>query len=143
MTVALVEAIHQRWAASPGLAGLLPAARLSTGASPNPALPRAVLSRQGEQPLAACNDGSAVTLVGVRIEVFHPNFDAAAAIVDQLTTAFDRADFPLADGSPPGARLICMRRINHAEGQEADGTWRMAVDFACTVYRPGGDPQAP
>jgi hypothetical protein len=143
MTVALLGAIHQQWAASPGLAGLLPAARLSTGASPNPSLPRAVLTRQSEQPLAACNDGSAVASVGVQVEVFHLSYDAAATIVDQVTKVFDRADFPLDDGPPEGARVICMRRTNHSEGQEADGTWRMTVDFACAVYRPAGDPQAP
>ena len=140
MIGALMQAIHQRWQATAGLSGLLPATRVTTGASPNPSLPRAVLTRQSDQPVAACNDGSAVTLVGVRIQVFHANYDAAAAIIDQVTAAFDRADFPLDDGPPGGARVICMRRSNYSEGQEADGNWRMAVDFACAVYRPSGEP---
>jgi hypothetical protein len=132
MSAALMQAIQQRWGESAGLSALVPAERVSTGASPSPALPRAVLSKQSHQPLAACNDGSAVSTVGVRIEVFHANYDAAAAVVRQLAAVLDRADFPL----PDGGRVINMRKMNDTEEQHSDGTWQMAVDFACTLYCP-------
>jgi hypothetical protein len=132
MTAGVMQAIQQRWGASAGLCVLLPAARVSTGASPDPALPRAVLSKQSDQPLAACNDGSAVTTVGVRIEVFHANYDAAAAVVCQVAALLDRTDFPL----PDGGQVINMRRMNETEEQLGDGTWQMTIDFACTVYCP-------
>ncbi len=132
----LMGAIHQRWGASPGLCQLLPVARVSTGASPAPSLPRAVLTRLSDRPLAALNDGSAVTSVGVRLLVFHASYDAATAIVRQADALLDRADFAL----PDGGRVIDMRRIDESEEQQPDGVWRMTVDFACAVYGPAETP---
>ncbi|MGD0897986.1 MAG: DUF3168 domain-containing protein [Thermoguttaceae bacterium] len=134
MTAGVMQAIHQRWAASAPLCALLPAAKVSTGASPNPSLPRAVLTKESDRPAAVCNDGSAVTEVGVRIEVFHPDYDVAAAVIRQAAAQFDRTDFPL----PRSGRVINMRRTGASEQQQADGTWRMAVDFLCMVYCPAG-----
>jgi hypothetical protein len=130
MTAGVTQAIHRRWAESAPLCALLPVARVSTGASPSPSLPRAVLTKESDQPVAACNDGSAVTAVGVRIEVFHADYDAAAAIVRQAAAVLDRTDFPL----PEGGRVVGIRRINDSEQQQEDGTWRMAVELLCTVH---------
>jgi hypothetical protein len=132
MTAGVMQAIHQRWAGAAQLSALLPAARVSTGASPNPSLPRAVLTKQSDRPVAVCNDGSAVTEIGVRIEVFHPDYDAAAAVIQQAAVQFDRTDFAL----PQSGRVINMRRTDDSEQQQEDGTWRMAIDFLCVVWCP-------
>ena len=131
MAMSLIQAIHQRWAATGPLSAALSASRVSTGLSAVHGVPLAVITKQSDQPLAACNDGSAVDSIGVRIEVFHGNYDAAAAIVAQVKAAMDRADFAL-DG---GNMVIDMRRTNDSEQQQDDGVWRMVVDFACMVYR--------
>jgi hypothetical protein len=130
MAVDLLAAIHERWAATPSLCALLPAARVVTGMSADPAAPRAVIGKQSDRPLVVANDGSAVDAVGLRIEVFHAHHDAAAAIVAEIKAAFDRADFAV-----DGGRVIAMRRENDAEHQEDDGLWRMMIEFICHVYQ--------
>ena len=72
------------------------------GGQPEPRAARAVLTRQSEQPLAACNDGSAVTLVGVQVEIFHVDYDAAAAVVTRSRKS-STAGFS-AGRRPPGGR---------------------------------------
>ena len=129
MAMSLIQGIHRRWASSGPLCALLPASRVSTGLSADPAVPRAVIRKESDRPLAACNDGSTVASVGVRIEVFHGDYDAAAAIVDQINAAMDRVDFALDDGD----KVIDMRRTNGSEQQQDDGLWRMVVDFTCAV----------
>jgi hypothetical protein len=130
MAVNLLAAIHQRWSLTPSLCAVLPAARASTGASADPAVPRAVISKQNDRPLLAANDGSAVDAVGVRIAVFHASHDAAAAIVAEIKAVFDRADFAV-----EGGRVINMRREDNSEQQDDDGLWQMAIHFICHVYQ--------
>ena len=98
----------------------------------NPSLPRAVLTKESDRSAAVCNDGSAVTEVGVRIEVFHPDYDAAAAVIQEAASLFDRTDFAL----PQGGRVINMRRTDDSEQQQEDGTWRMAINFLSAVWCP-------
>ena len=126
----LAEVIHQRWAAAAALEDLLPASRVYTGMSVDPATPYAVIAKLSDRPAGYHNDGSAVTTVGVRIQVFHDNYDSAAAVVDQVIAAFDRTDFALAGAD----KVINMQRGNDFHQQEDDGTWRMVIDFDCTVY---------
>ena len=126
----LAQVIHQRWAAAAALAELLPAASVYTGTSVDPTTPYAVIGKQSDRPEANFNDGSAVNTVVVRIEVFHDNRDAGAAIVHQVKAAFDRTDFALAGGD----KVINMQRSNDSERQEKDGVWKFTADFNCTVY---------
>ena len=130
----LAQVIHQRWAAAEGLNGLLPAARVYTGMSVESSLPFAVISKQSDRPLSRYNDGSAIDAVGVRIQVFHQDYDSAAAIVEQLKVVFDRSRFALAGCD----KVIDMRRSDDSEHQEEDGAWRMVIDFDCTVYLAAG-----
>ncbi|MGA2619841.1 MAG: hypothetical protein ABSF26_19685 [Thermoguttaceae bacterium] len=130
MALSLMQAIHCRWSAVEPLCALLPGGRLATGLSPDPGLPRAVVSLQSDRPLAACNDGSTVRLIGLRFQVFHGNYDAAAAIVEQIDAAFDRTDFDLDDGQ----RVIEMRRTGGGQRQQDDGVWQMNIDFVCMVH---------
>ena len=125
----LLEVIHQRWAAATALDSLLPAARVYTGMSADPSRPFAVIFKQSHRPLAQCNDGTAFAAIGLRIQVFHDNHDAAAAIVDQLKAAFDRTQFSLSGNDT----VILVQHSNDWEKQNEDGVWQMTVDFLCTV----------
>ncbi len=126
----LIEVIHDRWAAASSLDDLLPASAVTTGLCVDPTMPYATIAKRGDRPVARLNDGSAVDAVAVRIEVFHDDRDAAAEIVAQIKTAFDRTEFAL-DGTD---RVVNMQRVGDRERQHGDGTWQMTVDFACTVY---------
>lgn len=130
MALTLIQAIHRRWADAAALCALLPASRVSTGMSADPAVPRAVIHKESDRPLVACNDGSEVALVDIRIRVFHEEYTAAAAIVNQVKAAMDRADFTLGDGDA----VIDMRRSDDSEQQQEDGVWQMTIDFTCAVH---------
>lgn len=136
----LAQVIHQRWAAAEALNDLLPTSRVFTGLSPDPTTPYAVITKADDSPggaggpAAYCNDGSAVDRVRVRIEVFHDDRAAAAAIMHQIKVAFDRSDFALAGSD----RVVNMQRSHDSERQEKDGLWRLVIDFDCTVYLASG-----
>ncbi len=125
-----IETIHQRWAADDTLDGLLPAARLITGTSADAVVPYATVTKKSARPVARHNDGSTVEHVGLRIEVFHEDHDAAATITDRIKAVFDRAAFDLTGGD----KVIDMQRSNDYERQDDDGTWCMVIDYTCTVY---------
>ncbi len=126
----LVQAIHQRWAASAGLDALLPASRVYTGISVEGTTPYAVITKQSDRPWVYLGDGSTIDRVGVRVEVFHDDYDAAAAIMHQVKAAFDRADLTLTGGD----RVINVQRLDDSERQDNDGLWRLTIDFLCTVF---------
>ena len=126
----LAQVIHQRWAAAEALSNLLPASRVYTGMADDPTTPFAVITKQSDRPAAYLNDGSSLNTVGVRIQVFHHNYDSAADVMHQVKTAFDRTDFELSGSD----KVINMRRSNDFETQEKDGVWRLVIDFNCTVY---------
>jgi hypothetical protein len=126
----LLQVIHQRWAATAALNGLLPAARVFTGISADPALPYAVISKESQRPGEYHNDGSATAAVGLRIQVFHGQHDAGAAVMEQVQAAFDNSDFPLSGSD----KVLDMRCLNDAERQNDDGVWQFTCDFQCMVY---------
>jgi hypothetical protein len=132
MAMNLAQLLQQRWAAAEPLCALLPAERVYAGMSMDPALPYAVIRKTGDRPIAACNNGSAVNAVLVQIEVFHGNYEAALAVVEQVKAALDRSAFDLADGG----RVIRVERTNDFEQHNDDGVWQMVIDFRCTVYLP-------
>jgi hypothetical protein len=130
----LAQVIHQRWAATEPLDDLLPASRVYTGMSVDPTRPYAVVTRQSDRPVALFNDGSTVDRVGVRVEVFHDNYDSGAAVVHQIKTAFHLVQFALSGSD----KVISMQRSNDFERQNEDGVWQFVVDFNCTVYLASG-----
>lgn len=130
----LAQVIHQRWAAAAALNDLLPASRVYTGLSVDPATPYAVISKEGQSPGSLCHDGSGVDQVKLRIQVYHENYGEAAAIVEQLKAAFDRTRFDLSGAD----RVLFMQRTDDFENQNEDGLWRMVVDFRLTVYLASG-----
>jgi hypothetical protein len=126
----LAQVIHQRWAAAAALNDLLPAARVYTGLSVDPAMPYAVISRPEQSPVSLHHDGSGIDAVTLRIAVYHDRYDEAAAIVHAIKAAFDRTSFELAGAD----RVLFMRRTADSEHQGDDGLWRFVLDFRCTVY---------
>jgi hypothetical protein len=130
----LAQVIHQRWAAAAALDELLPAARVYTGLSVDPTPPYAVISRPDQSPVSLLHDGSGVDAVMLRIQVYHDQYDAAAAIVEQVKAAFDRTSFELAGGD----RVLSMRRTGDSEHQGEDGLWCLLVDFRSAVYLASG-----
>jgi hypothetical protein len=130
----LAQVIHQRWAANSALNNLLPATRVYTGLSFDPLRPFAVISKEKDRPESYHSDGSAVDVVGLRIQVFHDHYDAGAGIVQQIKTAFDRTNFNLAGND----KVLNMQRSNESERQNNDGVWQFIIDFDCTVYLAAG-----
>jgi hypothetical protein len=130
----LAQVIHQRWAANTTLNGLLPATRVYTGLSFDPARPFAVVSKESDKPESHHSDGSAIDTVGLRIQVFHDHYDAGAAILNQIKMAFDRTAFDLAGSD----KVLNIERGNDSEQQNNDGAWQFILDFKCTVYLASG-----
>lgn len=130
----LGQVIHQRWAAAEALSNVLPASRVYTGMSIDPTTPYGTITRQSDRPTAYLNDGSTIDQVGLRVQVFHHNHDAGAAVVHQIKAAFHQAEFALAGSD----KVINMQRTNDFEHQNDDGVWQFVVDFKCTVYLASG-----
>jgi hypothetical protein len=130
----LAQVIHQRWAANSALNNLLPAARVYTGLSFDPSEPFAVISKEKDRPETYHSDGSAIDVVGLRIQVFHDHYDAGAAILHQIKTAFDRTNFDLAGSD----KVLNIKRANDSERQTDDGVWQFIIDFDCTVFLASG-----
>jgi len=130
----LAQVIHQRWAADSALDNLLPATRVYTGLSFDPARPFAVISKESDKPETYQSDGAAIDAVGLRIQVFHDHYDAGAEIVHQIKAAFDRTAFDLAGSD----KVLNIERGNDSERQTNDGVWQFTIDFNCTVYLASG-----
>jgi hypothetical protein len=130
----LTQAVHQRWAATAPLVALLPAERVFTGSSVDPAPPFAVIARESGQPLARFGDGSGIDAARLRIQVFDDCYDRATAIIQQVKLAFDRASFALASGD----KVLEIRRHADGEEQQPDARWQMTVEFECIVYLAAG-----
>jgi len=130
----LMQVIHQRWAEATALNALLPASRFSTGASLNAVLPLAVVTKESDKPDSYAADGSAIDLVTLRICVLHAEHDAAAEIMHQIKKTFDRTTFNLANNDV----VQLMQRVNDFEQHRDDGSWKMVIDFQCTVFLAAG-----
>ena len=130
----LAQVIHQRWAADSTLNGLLPATRVYTGLSFDPTRPFAVISKESDKPETYHSDGSTIDAVGLRIQVYHDNYDAGAEIAHQIKKVFDRTAFDLSGSD----KVLNIQRGNNSENQTDDGVWQFIMDFICTVYLASG-----
>ena len=126
----LTEIIHQRWAAASALNDLLPVSRVTTGIGADATLPYAVIAKRSDRPMTRHHDGSSIDVVRVRISVFDDNHDSAAAVTEQIKTAFDRTTFDLSGSD----RVLDMQRSNDYQRQDDDAVWEFVIDFDCTVY---------
>ena len=129
-----MQVIHQRWAAAASLDALLPASRVFTGRNPDPTVPYGVVSKLSAAPECQYNDGSAVVSVTLRFDVVDSQYDAAAAVVQQIKIAFNRSDFSLAGED----KVIDMEWIKDSERQTDDGVWECGCEFRCSVYLASG-----
>ena len=130
----LEQAIHARWASSPGLEALLPAGRLRTGAFHGEGRPYATLERKGIRTVFRTNAGDALDEVSLAFCVWHDSLDDAAAVVGQIKAAFDRSGFDL-DG---GDRVVEMHRTAEAAKQHENSVWQLTVEFSASVYLSSG-----
>ena len=130
----LEQVIHQRWAASEGLSSLLPAESVKTGRSLADATPYATITRLGSRTAFRTNAGDALDEVTLRINVWHDDYDAGRAVLEQLKATFDCSDFALSGGD----RVIQMRRTEDSASQHDDGTWQLTVEFLVQVHLPSG-----
>jgi hypothetical protein len=127
--VTLEQAIHERWAASQALAALLPADRVTTGRSSRGAVPYVTLLRERSRTALRTNAGDTLEEVTLRMNVWHEDYDAARAIVDQIRVAFDCSHFELAGGS----RVLRMRRTGDWALQHGDGLWQLTIRFLVQI----------
>ena len=130
----LEQVTHQRWAASETLNGLLPAEKLKTGRSFGDSLPYATVTRLKNRTRFRTNAGDALDEVTLRINVWHDNYDAGRAIVEQVKATFDRSNFALSGGD----RVVQMLRTDDSASQHDDGTWQFTIEFLVQVYLPSG-----
>ena len=130
----LERVIHQRWVASETLNSLLPAESLKTGRSFGHCLPYATVTRLKSRTGFRTNAGDALDDVTLRINVWHGDYDAGRAVVEQAKATFDRSGFPLANGD----RVVRMLRTNDSASQHDDGTWQFTIEFRVRVHLPSG-----
>jgi len=122
--MSLEQAIHNRWATDGTLSALLPAGRLFTGrAEGELELPYAVLERQETKPSLRTSSGTTIDEVQLRITIWSVDLDTAQSVAAAVEQRFDGADFTLF------AAVRLMRRTNRREQIDADGRWRVELDF--------------
>lgn len=126
----LEQAIHQRWAESEPLESLLSAAKLSTGHSGPGAAPYAAIAIENERPRVRTNAGAAVDQVALTVHIWHDDYNAGRAVVEQVSAVFDRWGFSLAGED----RAVRMRRISQSSSQHDDGMWQFTVMFVIDIY---------
>jgi hypothetical protein len=126
----LPQLLHQRWTDDATLNAALPASRVYTGPSVDPATPFAVITRRSARPVRSFGDGSGIDAVLIRIELFHDSYDTATTIAQAIKNALTGYAIDLTSGD----RLLTVHREDESEHQDIDGTWRLTLDFHCTVY---------
>jgi hypothetical protein len=129
MAMTLFQAIHQYWSEAAALSALLPAARVTTGPSADPSLPRAVVYPKSDRLVTQANDGTSVRAVAVQILVFDRDFDDAVNIVEEVKNAFNGATFDLDYGDS----VIDTVQSDGSAKQQTDGVWQWTLEFKFTV----------
>ena len=130
----LEQVVHQRWAAAEGLSSLLSVDNVKTGRSFDGSVPYASIARLGNRTGFRTNAGDALDEVTLRINVWHDDYDAGRAIMEQVKATFDRSDFALSGGD----HVVQMRRTSDSASQHDDGTWQFTVEFLVQVHLPSG-----
>ena len=116
--------IHERWAADPQLAALLPGSRLFTGFAPGgTALPYAVLTGQGSKPRTHTSSGTRLDDVQMRIVIWSTSLDEAKQIAELVRDGFDRIAFVTA------AADVRLLQCTDRREEFADDRWSVRLDF--------------
>jgi hypothetical protein len=126
----LEQAFHQRWSQVTALESLLPAARVTTGQARDTAFPCATLEVGPIRSALPTNEGPAIRVAEVRVNVRHEGYSAAKAIVEALRDGFDGATLEL-PGSAHSARL---RHVADSNRQQDDGAWHWTVEFEAKTH---------
>ena len=127
--MSLEQAIHQRWAAAPELAALLPAARVSTGTTMrDTARPYGILQRVGTAKQLHTSSGTQLEDVRVQLVVWTDDLDSGKQILGAVDAAFHRSSF-----ATPTGMVRHMRRIDLTEQVQPDMCWKLAADFLALV----------
>jgi hypothetical protein len=116
------------------LVSLLPEKRVTTGRAADETLPYATLTRLKNHTAFRTNAGDAVDEVTLRIHVWHDDYDAGRAVVEQLKAVFDRSDFALDSAD----RVVQMQRTDDSASQHDDGIWQFAIEFLVQVHLASG-----
>jgi len=131
--MSLEQAVHQRWAADPGLAAALPAENVVTGRYGGGQVPYATVHRTQNRRLLRTNDGR-LDETRLAVHVWHDDYDAGRQIAELVQAAFDGAGFAL----PNGGRVVRMRRTADSAEEHDDGLWQFSLEFLVQVYLPSG-----
>ncbi len=126
----LEQAIHEHWADSSSLEGLLSADRLTTGRTHAGTPPYATLQLRTIRSELPTNQGPALEEIAFRINLWHESYDDAKAIAEQVRTAFAGASLEIGESGQ-------LARIHHAADsikQHGDGLWQWTVDLVARVY---------
>lgn len=126
----LEQAVHQQWALSETLTDLLPAEDLKTGRFFGDSLPYATIVRRKNRTAFRTNSADAMDEVTLDVHVWHDDYDAGRAVVQQAKATFDRSDFALSGGD----KVVQMRRVDDSARQHDDGTWQFTIEFMVQVY---------
>lgn len=133
--MSLEQAVHQRWAADPALAAMLPPERFTTGRASEGPLPYATLARRSNRTVWRANSGDRLDETELAVHVWHGDYDAGRAVAERVRAVFDRAAFGLASG----ARVVQMLRRGDDAAQGPDGVWRFTLVFVVQVHWPPPD----
>lgn len=128
------QAIQRRWAAFRPLERLVPAARVFTGsAHDDPALPYAIVSRQGDRPVVHTSSGTEVREITIRIQFWVHTLDEGKKIVSRLGRAFE-----LNNPGAIDANILVVRRGEQDEQLNEDGSWCLRTDLIVLVQQKAG-----
>ena len=123
--MSLERAFHELWSSDFRLSALVPAGRVFTGPAAGKAeLPYVVVTRRGNRPLVRTSSGTAIDETTLRLAIRAVGLDQAKRIAAEVGRRFERRHFDQA-----GMAIFDIRRADGTEDPEADGVWRVTVDY--------------
>jgi Protein of unknown function (DUF3168) len=132
--MSIERAIHERWQTDHRLNGLIPTARVFTGAAWGSAeRPYAVLERRTNRRLFRTSSGRKVDELALRVSIWASDLGQAKEVAGEISRRFDRTSFPWSAG-----QVLHMQRTSDAERIEADGTWVLRLDYRVVHFEDTG-----
>lgn len=133
--MSLEKALHEWWAAEASLRTWIAPDRFFTGHVTDGELPYGTLWRLGSRVLWRTGAGDLLEEVGLRLRLWHPDYQAVRAIVEHVRRVWDRSSFRLEEGGQVAALLIGPQTYR----QERKGAWLAEVALEAQVYWPPQD----
>lgn len=122
--MSIEKMIHEVYAASSAVTGLIPTSKFVTGKASGLSLPYLQLSREGNPIAFRSNGVSRFEKPVVRMQFWHASQEAGGQLRDLLVDLFDNRDMLAGN-----RRVLYMRKTNDLEIQEDDGVWQFLIDF--------------